>query len=602
MSITQSDNVKPFFGENQGVWTYLDINGKFICYVVRKEKLGKKYFIPYIKKDNEWVTQWLKDDNENSLPKPIYNVHLLKQFPDKAVLVVEGEKTADAATKLFPEFNCLSWMGGSQAIKSVDLTPLHSRRLYLLPDNDKPGYDAMEFIYNRLQTVTDSITFLDIKRLSVPEKWDVADLNDDYGEIEQEDVRSFVLDAKILPPKFKLIEKDTFPDLSIKFNPINTTDNIAFMLDFYNIKVKYNMMTNYPEFQCPGKSFSTVNEADCYFTEISNLCVKNGVPKVDLDAHINLIADRNRYHPAVDFILSKPWDGIQRINDLIRTIEADNPALAKRLMYRWLLGAVAAPFEPKGISLEGALVFQGAQFIGKTYWFLKLVPESHRFLVREGLLLDPTNKDSVMTCTSCWLGELGELDGTIRKSDIAAQKGFITKSIDSYRVPFGRRSRNVPRQTAFFGSVNPVHYLVDDTGNRRFWTVSVKSIDYNHQIDMQQVWAELKVLLDSGESYRLSAEDKILLNSENELFQNVNPLEEMLIERYRWNEAQRYNSLTVTQVLVDLGYDLKASHIKSLTKDCGAILSKLTQSKGRKSNGKMVYDLPSLKPINHYDI
>ncbi len=574
-------------GENQGFWEYQDVDGNIVCYVVRKIKSGKKYFIPWTFQNERWVMEWMKDSSGNSLPKPIYNVRALTLFPNKPVLVVEGEKTADAGIVLFPDFNVITWMGGCKGLKSVNIDILALKDIYLLPDNDKGSFDAMELLADSLHDKASFIRLVDIRKLGVSEKWDIADI--EYGEVDFEDVKQLVLDAR--PIKKPL----NFPDLSSKDRPLNTTDNVAALLRFHNITVRYNLMTNYPEFHADGKSFSSVNEADCYFTEICNLCVKAGVPKVDLPDHLLLISDRNRYHPGINFVESKKWDGIPRVSDFIKTVKAENQLLANKLIYRWLISCIAALYTETGVSLEGVLVFQGKQKVGKTYWFMKLIPESYRYLLKTGLFINPNNKDDVIKCTSCWLGELAEIDGTIKKSDVSSQKAFISQSVDYYRVPFGRRVREVPRRTAYYGSVNPVHYLSDDTGNRRYWSVSVTSIDYDHEFDMQQVWAELKNDFEGGESYRLTNEEQDLINIENETFQSIDPLEEAIINAFRWDEEYRNNSMTCGEVMIRLGFGLTDSNISRESRKCGAILAKLTGKKGRKSHNKLVYDLPREK-------
>ena len=403
---------------------------------------------------------------------------------------------------------------------------------------------------------------------------------------------------QILPkPIEELIPSDKFPDLSAKNNPINTSANVAYLLNFYGITLRYNLMTNNPEFKAAGKHFSAVNEAECYFTEISNLCVKNGVPKIDLPHHILYIADQNRYHPAVEFINSQPWDGSPRVEEFLHTVKADKQEMADKLIYRWMVSCVHAAFSEKGASLEGALVFQGEQKIGKTHWFIKLVPEQWRELIKDSLHLDPTNKDSVIDCTNCWLGELAELDGTIKKSDVSAQKQFLTRSVDHYRVPFGRVSRGVPRRTAYYGSVNPTDFLSDDTGNRRYWTVSVRSINHNHDIDMQQVWAEIKNHMDNGESYRLTDKEQSMINLENDNHMPTCPIEEKIIARFRWDDDPIYHShpMTATEVLDNLHMSLIEMTRNGAVKKCAAALTKLTGKKRRKCNGRKIFDLPRLK-------
>ena len=394
---------------------------------------------------------------------------------------------------------------------------------------------------------------------------------------------------------YDLVPKGEFPYLSAKNNPLNVPENIECLLNHYKIKVKFNLVSKKIEITVPDKKYSKTNESEVKLSDIASLCVKNGVPKVDLTNWLLLIADKHRYSPAVEWINSKSWDGISRINDFIKTVVADNHELSKTLIYRWMLGAVAAAFSEDGVSLPGVLVFQGIQGVGKTAWFKSLVPTTHHSLIVDGVTLDPRNKDSVIGCTSHWLVELGELDGTFNKSDLAALKAFITKSTDYYRVPYARTESTASRNTAFFGSVNNTQYLVDETGNRRWWSISVKEINYNHGMNMQQVWAEFKYLLDTGESYYLTKEESNLLTAENELFETIDPIEEKIRKRFRWDEQERNERLTACEVLELINFDVTKNDRKKLGKECGAILAKLTGNKAKKSNGRMVFNLPKEK-------
>ena len=393
-----------------------------------------------------------------------------------------------------------------------------------------------------------------------------------------------------------LVPRSNFPYLSTTDKPLNVPENIEYLLNHYKIKVRFNLVSKKIEIDIPLKQYSKTNESEVKLSDIASLCVKNGVPKVDLPNWLLLIADKHRYSPAIEWINSKQWDGTSRIDNFINTVEADNPEFAKRLIYRWMLGAVAAAFSEDGVSLHGVLVFQGNQAVGKTSWFKSLVPPTHHNLILDGATLDPRNKDSVIGCTSHWLVELGELDGTFNRSDLAALKAFITKSTDYYRVPYARTESTASRNTAFFGSVNNSQYLVDETGNRRWWSIAVKTINYNHGMDMQQVWAEFKCLLDKGESYYLNVEESKLLTTENELFETIDPMEEKILNKFRWDEQDRNQRLTACEVLETIGFDLTKNDRKKLGKECGSILTKLTGEKAKKSNGRQVFNLPRQKP------
>ncbi len=122
-------------------------------------------------------------------PRPMYNLHLLAARPNDPVLLVEGEKTADAAGLLIPDHVPMAWPGGCKAIEKVDFTPLEGRRIIYLPDADQPGKDCAwgywkqnrdgsnEFkrgLYHILGPICD-LTIIDPPP-GVPNGWDLADV------------------------------------------------------------------------------------------------------------------------------------------------------------------------------------------------------------------------------------------------------------------------------------------------------------------------------------------------------------------------------------------------------------------------------------------
>ena len=76
-------------------------------------------------------------------PRPLYNLDALQQRPNAPVLIVEGEKTADAAAKLFSSAIAITWPSGCKAFTKADWSPIKGRRCTLWPDADVVGRDAM---------------------------------------------------------------------------------------------------------------------------------------------------------------------------------------------------------------------------------------------------------------------------------------------------------------------------------------------------------------------------------------------------------------------------------------------------------------------------
>lgn len=159
----------------EDLYPYRSQQGELMGYVARyvHKETGAKETLPitYCKNVNG-TAQWrMKGFGD---PRPLYNAPALMNFPDKPVLVVEGEKTANAAMTLFPTHVVITWMGGVNGISKSDWSLLSNREVVLWPDNDAPGKEAMEKLQNQLQGRSHSVTL--IKDLTLfPKKWDLAD-------------------------------------------------------------------------------------------------------------------------------------------------------------------------------------------------------------------------------------------------------------------------------------------------------------------------------------------------------------------------------------------------------------------------------------------
>ena len=108
-------------------------------------------------------------------PRPLLNLKKLLEDEKKTVVIVEGEKTCDAAQILFPMSTATTWASGCKAINKTDWTPLKGRKIVLFPDNDQVGFDAM----NRLAQLLFSIGVETIRQVNPPDDvkqgWDLAD-------------------------------------------------------------------------------------------------------------------------------------------------------------------------------------------------------------------------------------------------------------------------------------------------------------------------------------------------------------------------------------------------------------------------------------------
>ena len=330
-------------------------------------------------------------------------------------------------------------------------------------------------------------------------------------------------------------------DITPKGTPLSTIENMQEILNRIGVIARYNVINKQIELLIPNAQFSIDNQANAALAHVLSWVNRFGMSTGNVQDFVTAIADSNQYNPVANWILSKQWDKKPRLMDFWATIKEKEPTtlpdgrqLKDVLLMRWMVSCVAAVFNPDGISAHGVLVLQGDQYLGKTKWMKSLAPKELG-VIKDGITLNPSDKDSVMQCVRNWIVELGELDATFRKSDIANLKSFITSDRDVLRRPYARLESEFARRTVFFASVNPNQFLHDPTGNRRFWTIECEYIDHNHTTDMQQVWAEVyEQLYKKGVKCYLEPDEMAALNNRNESHTSDEPIKDMIDTAYNW--------------------------------------------------------------------
>jgi putative DNA primase/helicase len=357
-----------------------------------------------------------------------------------------------------------------------------------------------------------------------------------------------------------------------------TIDNVQHLLKTYGIHVRYNVIKKKTLINIPFLQGSPDNFDNSALTQIISLANLNDIQIGQLSYIVEAIADRNQFNPVAEWINAKPWDKTDRLPDLYRTLEHREgfpPELKELLIHRWLLSAVAAALSPTGFRSRGVLTIQGPQSIGKTAWTQALVsdPSLRRDVIKVDHPLDAGNKDSQLSAIAHWIVEIGELDGAFRK-DVARLKGFLTADSDKVRRPYGRVESEYQRRTVFCATVNDETFLVDPTGNTRWWTIPVTKIDYLHKIDMQQVFAQLAEEFHAGERWWLTADEEALLELHNSAHRSVSVLRERILDRLDLDRKGDGNlpAMTPTELLATIGIGHPSN---SQCKECGQVLREI---------------------------
>lgn len=244
-----------------------------------------------------------------------------------------------------------------------------------------------------------------------------------------------------------------------------------------------------------------------------------GASKENVSDFLAVCGSRQAYNPVLEYLDRYQWDGKSRLPELYENMNiAADDDLSRVLIKKWLMQCIAIlhnkPNEPYGC--DGCLTLCGNQGIGKTSLFRKLAIKPNFF--KEGLVIDTGDKDTIIRAVGCWIGEVGEVESTLRK-DIERLKSFLTSPEDEIRIPYGRVAPIVPRRTSFCATCNSTEFLVDTSGNRRFWTIHVDNINLDklEKLNVTQLWGEIQAAVQAEglQSFRLTKSEQKQLADRN---------------------------------------------------------------------------------------
>lgn len=387
-----------------------------------------------------------------------------------------------------------------------------------------------------------------------------------------------------------------------------TSDTIKQILQKMNIHVRLNVITGKVEIEGMPRQHSRANAANVLPVLLTDYLTKRRMScaKQTLDDCLVLIEDESRYNPVEDMLKSTKYDGIDRLTKLAEILGIAENKTYVLYLKKWLHQCVAMALnnEKNPYGADGVLVIRGPQGAGKTLFCSKIAMKADWFA--EGISIDLDKKDTVIQATSVWIAEMGELDSTLKREQLAL-KAFVTTRSDTYRQPYARVATTKPRRTSFCATVNPQEFLNDETGSRRWWVIEPTKIDCKKlkklpESWIQQMWAQVytELYLPNPQGFRLTEEERVKLQADNEKYNKPLPGETEILDKLAWDSpTYQWEWYTVTEVRDNL-------MLKPLTtSQIGKVLKKLKEKdkriKDKKPGNKSCYYLPPIdKNVRFY--
>ena len=203
------------------------------------------------------------------------------------------------------------------------------------------------------------------------------------------------------------------------------------------------------------------------------------------------------------------WDGNKHIENLLpRFVGADKNEYNTECLRLFMLGAIKRIYQP-GCKFDYVLILVGKQGSYKSS-FLRFLAINDEWFCDNFNSLDGVRAFEQLR--GMWMVEMSELQATKRAKDVETIKAFITSRVDVYRAAYDRRTEKHPRMCVIAGTSNPVDFLTDRTGNRRYLPITCSLHEIQNPFDDElatktefiQAWGEaMDIFLRAGGKVRL---------------------------------------------------------------------------------------------------
>jgi len=340
-----------------------------------------------------------------------------------------------------------------------------------------------------------------------------------------------------------------------------------------NFEMRKNLMTGIAEYRekySDDQRFKPVTEE--VRNDMTMRATELGLKSWDRD--VNRFIDSTRieqYDPVNTWLDKLPqWNGHDYIKELAARVPTKQPHWEMYLR-KWLVGMVAQWRESDkqltGNALTPLLI--GRQGCGKTRFCKILLPTELRDYYNDKINFK-NEFDLNIALTMFALINIDEFDKTTSSQQIVL-KYLLSSAEVKFRPPYGKTIKQFRRYTSFIGTTNQQKPLVDPTGSRRFVCVGItpgQNIDFEDNLEHRQLFAQVLHLFNSGEHYWLDNAEIATLIKENEPYQKLNDLVEMIGETFRKpkpTEQERWWTLPEIHELLKerfTNYDPKTSYEK----------------------------------------
>ena len=270
----------------------------------------------------------------------------------------------------------------------------------------------------------------------------------------------------------------------------------------------------------------------------------------------------SEYHPFTAYFEQLPeWDGTDRVSALARRV-SDDPVWVNGFHRRMLgLSAQWMQFRSDTNSTNSVapLLVSSRQGLGKSTFCRLLMPDALKAYYTESYdLSSPASAEARLAAYG--LINLDEFD-KLGASKMPLLKNLMQASALNIRKAYKRSTSALPRIASFIGTSNREDLLVNRTSSRRFLCVSLEhAIDCTTPVAREQLYAQLKAELLSGERGWFNKEEEQAIQQHNALFYKHIPEEEVFRLCFRFATQEDHPQEVLTLSATQLFERMKSAH------------------------------------------
>ena len=359
-----------------------------------------------------------------------------------------------------------------------------------------------------------------------------------------------------------------------RFNVLTEETEVA---DAANIT---NIVNNIPDTHL---RYAKVDER--WMNSLSMEAIETGIDCWDRDIQRFVRSRRiSEYHPFTAYFEQLPeWDGKDRVSALARQV-SDNPVWVNGF-HRWMLGLSAQwmQFRPdtNRANSVAPLLVSSRQGLGKSTFCRLLMPDALKAYYTESYDLgSPASAEARLAAYG--LINLDEFD-KLGVSKMPLLKNLMQASALNIRKAYKRSASALPRIASFIGTSNREDLLVDRTGSRRFLCVSLEhAIDCTTSVEHEQLYAQLKAELLSGERSWFNKEEEQTIQRHNALFYKHVPEEEVFRLCFRFATEEDHPQEVLTLSATQLFERMKSAHPSAMRGMTAYSLSRILPQLGER--------------------